>query len=233
MLWLESWIECRFRAWICAGLLISYSALALFMTNEQLPGFEGSGGVYLQWSACFLLPLCAVTLAGAGLHAQTTLGAHRGMHPAIFFTLSMPVSRSRRVLTRAAAGWALLLGGAAFTAAASGLIPAFAGGETSAAAAALRFPYLLMGATVFYSIGVALSAVTDEFKAGFTSLFVAGLAGGYGLAGGKGWMNLARYMTAEPLLARGDWMLPQTLAYLTIVIASIGAALFAAGRKEF
>jgi len=106
MLWYKAWLETRIRV----AFLIGFLALVI-----GLSGWAGRAGPASHHTAGVLTSLttqvplvviivCAV-LGAAGIATQPSFGVTKGLHGSTLFTLSLPVSRARLLITRAAIGW--------------------------------------------------------------------------------------------------------------------------------
>lgn len=117
MLWHKAWLETRWRFVFCLGFVIVIQAFIHWSGAKARPAQAHP----LQAASAFaLLSIGWVTtmLSGSGIQTQPSFQATRGLHASTYFTLSLPVSRSRLLLVRAALGWfeeivviALLSGG--------------------------------------------------------------------------------------------------------------------------
>ena len=108
MLWFKAWLETRWRFGLIVGMI-----LLTWLTPLWLPafGFHLPPGVPASriWLGVHLGSLiinffAAIFLAGSGINTQTTYGATLGFDNSMLFTLSLPVSRRRRLFVRAGLG---------------------------------------------------------------------------------------------------------------------------------
>jgi hypothetical protein len=157
MLWYKGWLETRFR--IVVGL--AFGLFSIFTLHNENPvstaALEGAMGVLaLYWA---IIPALS---AGAGIRTQAAFRATKGLHGSTYFTLSMPVSRTRLVAVRAAlgmletAGLVACLCGVAWLA-----VPAFRTVFTSSQLLAY-WVAVCFCTSGFYSMSVLLAACLEE-----------------------------------------------------------------------
>jgi hypothetical protein len=100
MLWHKGWLETRYRLFFLLGFV------SLFMTLQHKAGATSQGVIgMLLFAVPVLVVMTCAALAGAGVATQSSFGRSKGLHGSTQFTLSMPVSRARLMLVRAAVGW--------------------------------------------------------------------------------------------------------------------------------
>lgn len=100
MLWYKGWYETRWRFAMSTGMmLLLYANPLLPMPKDQM-NFLAALPFYAM--------IVAVTLAGPGIRTQSSFQPRTEHFASAYFTLSMPVSRVRLVLTRAAVGFSAL-----------------------------------------------------------------------------------------------------------------------------
>lgn len=99
MLWYKAWLETR---WRFGFTLLCTLALMTLPIAYKAPAKAVWIGYQLQTS--LLGAFAAIYAAGSGVNAQTFYGATSGFHGSMYFTLSLPVSHMRLLLTRAAMG---------------------------------------------------------------------------------------------------------------------------------
>ncbi len=105
MLWYKGWLETRIR------LLVAFVWIGWFLGAEYSRGLKAPAGLTgLAVAATFIGAAIPVFFAGAGIATQPAFQATKGLHGSTQFTLSLPVSRLRLLLTRAGLGWLVLAG---------------------------------------------------------------------------------------------------------------------------
>ncbi len=234
MLWLKAWKEVRFR--FALTVLLSIYIIALIIgwlpselaTNKwkNLKPAESAAKLWQIFVLVYggvLLPISAKILAGAGINAQTSMGMSRGFHGSMGFLLSMPVSRTRILATRASAGVILMLivSLASFGVAAA-MVP-------NASTPWAYFPNILVVASFFYAMAVWLSTIFDEFWAGTIGLLMLGALGGYSSSLPGTWLDLASYLLSPtPLIPAA-----QTSFLLILTALQLAAAIWIVENKEY
>jgi len=239
MLWLKSWTEVRFRfaltiflgVYILAillGYLPPQMAVKLKTLSSQDLG-KRIWEIFVLAYGGAMLPVSAKILAGAGINAQTSMGMSHGFHGSMSFLLSMPVSRTRLMATRASFGAALMLLLALATFAATvTLAPSFHVDFSSINVWAY-FPNMLVVGYFFYAMAVWLSTIFDEFWAGTIGLLILGMLGGYSSTTPHNWLDFATYLLSpDPLQPLG-----QTLFLLMASAVQIEAARWVVEHKEY
>ena len=100
MLWHKGWLETRYRLFFLLGFV------SLFVSLQQKAWATTQGVIgILVFAVPALIVMTCAALAGAGVATQSSFGRSKGLHGSTLFTLSMPVSRARLMLVRAAVGW--------------------------------------------------------------------------------------------------------------------------------
>src|SRR5580658_8280252 len=100
MLWYKGWLETRFR------MLIGFFWIAWFLISEYSRGVKALAGIAaLTEGARLIAAVLPIFVSGAGITTQPAFNARKGIHGSMLFTLSMPVSRFRLLMTRAGLGW--------------------------------------------------------------------------------------------------------------------------------
>lgn len=234
MLWLKSWKEVRFRfaltvilAVYIIGLIVGWLPSELATSKwKNLKPAEGAAKLWQIFILVYggiLLPISAKILAGAGINAQTSMGMSRGFHGSMGFLLSMPVSRTRILATRAGIGVALLLIlGLASYAVAVAMV-------RDVAKPWAYFPNILVVATFFYAMAVWLSTIFDEFWAGTIGLLILGAVGGYSSSLPGTWLDLASYLLSPTPLAPAG----QTCFLIFVTALQLAAARWIVENKEY
>ncbi len=108
MLWYKSWLETRYRALLLLAMMgftleLQHSTLQNMSVKMPNPRnfFMAEAMLVTIWAM-----VTFITLAGAGLATQS-MQARRGLHSSMQYTLALPVSRLRMIVTRASIGWTL------------------------------------------------------------------------------------------------------------------------------
>jgi hypothetical protein len=235
MIWRKSWLECRFR--IILALFMSLSMLAgIWTMYSEVPGPRSRALPWvfvLKLLGGFVVPVVAVLMAGSGINSQTSMGMRMGFHPAMYFLLSLPVSRRRALLVRTACAAIVTVGFVVLTVPGAGWIVGHYQADV--------FTDELLAATVFTSVaalgllGVAtfLTTYFDEFWSGVIGLAVAGGQMGFGIAVDRAriapltWMAGVQYHRTGQL----GWQL--TAFYLLVGAAFLAASVWMVERKEY
>ena len=106
MLWYKGWLETRVRVIFLLGFLALLFGLLGWAGRAGTPSNHTAGVLTSLTTQVPLVVIivCAV-LGAAGVATQPSLGVTKGLHGSTLFTLSLPVSRPRLLITRAAIGW--------------------------------------------------------------------------------------------------------------------------------
>jgi hypothetical protein len=159
MIWYRAFLETRGRFCLALAML---TFMALVFSPRDATKIANS---FLDSAAAntpLLWGMFAIMMAGAGINTQTSFSRRHGVHGSIFYTLSLPVSRRKLLLTRAAVGYAasFLLAIAAcliFWIASPGLRTLVTLDDLLTYATSL-----FVGTSVFYSFSVLLAIFLDE-----------------------------------------------------------------------
>lgn len=109
MLWYRFWLETRLR------LIFVIVWSAFFFGVGLYPAASRPAATAAQVMSAFLLQttfiafLAAGFFGGSGVRTQAFGRAYRGLHGSVHFTLSLPVTRTRLLLTRTALGVAEMM----------------------------------------------------------------------------------------------------------------------------
>ena len=182
MLWHKVWLETRWRFWIglalltlsAAGIVLSYPQMLKLLAvvpNIDMNGEIGRqvresaemarsyrGYVWSQWyvkNMPQLWTLFAVLLGTGGLLSQASGGG-------TLFTLSLPISRKRLVVTRVATGLAELLVLAVVPSLLLLVLSPAVGHTYGLGDALIHSGCLFIAGSVFYSLAVLLSSVFGD-----------------------------------------------------------------------
>src|SRR5215475_3052996 len=107
MLWKKGWYETRTRLLFVLAVIVAITVLTL--TGDPPPAAEGLGPLV----AVTTIPamLAALLLAGAGVKTQLGgLRRSKGLHGSMYYTLSLPVKRTRLFSVRVSLGLAEMAG---------------------------------------------------------------------------------------------------------------------------
>ena len=102
MLWYKGWIETRYRVLFLFVITLFLMVFIERNTNTHSPASRDVEKL-LNNSMIYLL-MIPIMLGGAGIKTQPLLRTTKGLHGSMYFTLSLPVSRLRLVMTRAGLG---------------------------------------------------------------------------------------------------------------------------------
>ena len=105
MLWYRFWLETRLRVIFVVVWSTLFLGLGLYLAATR-PGAmpDQLMGLFLIQTT-FIAFQASSMLAGSGVRTQTFGRAYRGVHESVHFTLSLPVTRNRLLLTRTALGF--------------------------------------------------------------------------------------------------------------------------------
>jgi hypothetical protein len=160
MLWYKSWRETRYRALFVFGIFVVFMCFIERNTDTRHASPQAVQNL-LNFFTTYLT-LIPVMLAGAGVKTQRIFQTARGFHGSMYFTLSLPVSRFRLLMTRAGLGMIETLGVlAALAAAAWFIFPAL---KLHVASADLLAYWLTVSTciSVFYFLSVFLATFLDD-----------------------------------------------------------------------
>ena len=227
MLWYKAWLETRWRF----GFLLLCS-IALMALPVAYPAPPARWWIGFEMQISVLGAFAAVYMAGSGINTQTFYAATSGFHGSMYFTLSLPVSRLRLLLTRVAVG-------AVETAIVISVNVAEAQyfhppqGTTIQQIAVLGFRSIICSMAV-YAVAVLLSCLLDEMWMFTASCLVVGFLWPIQFHNNwLGWLNPLRGMNlmAVPITAPIPWLTIASSVGIAIVLFWASAALVQ--RKEF
>lgn len=105
MLWYKGWLETRIRL----VFILAFTGFQLTVQHWSKHTGPVSPGSPAMMSFLMLATINVVLVGaifgGAGIATQPSFAAQRGIHGSTLFTVSLPVSRLRLLLVRAALGW--------------------------------------------------------------------------------------------------------------------------------
>ncbi len=161
MLWYtlahKAWFETRIK------LLVAFIWIGWFLGAKYYRGLKAPSGLTgLAVAATFIGVAIPVFLAGAGIATQPSYQATKGLHGSTLFTLSLPVSRLRLLLTRAGLGWLALAGAIATMCCGMWILFPILRAATNAAQMLTYAGTLVACASGLYSISVLLATFLDD-----------------------------------------------------------------------
>src|SRR5262245_15490660 len=109
-MWMKGWLETRSRVVFALVWTASYVLLMAAPGREMVKSSDTLGIVLSMLALGFVF--VPVWLAGSGIRTQQPFGfsSTKGLHGSTLFTLSLPVSRTRLLLVRAALGLLEMVG---------------------------------------------------------------------------------------------------------------------------
>jgi hypothetical protein len=227
MLWYKAWLETRWRfVFMMASMLFIAGPLQSLLGAPP----ERMWGA-LRLGSFLLCCLAAIYLAGSGVNSQTTYAATSGFHGSMLFTLSLPVSRRRLFLVRAALG---ALETCAFIILSTCLMLAWRPVATGAMQAATYIARTILCTMAVYAVSALLACVLDEMWQ-FTGTCM--LVVGVGLLQSKSTL-IAQISPLKgigtisyPINAPMPWPALATSLVLTVILTWVSVAVLQ--RKEY
>jgi hypothetical protein len=137
---------------------------------------------YTQLMAGIVVPIVALLMAGSGINSQTSWGMTSGFHPSMYFLLSLPVSRRRAFLVRAAMGGALTVLFVVLMVGGTGAMARWRGTDIPPAHIAGSVVFVTVGAFSFFALETFLTTFLDEIWAGMLGFLIMGGLFGAGWA---------------------------------------------------
>lgn len=166
MLWKKGWYETRTRLLIVLAVVVVITVL----TMDPAPAGAGSGP--LVGATTIPAMLAALLLAGAGVKTQLGgLQRSKGLHGSMYYTLSLPVKRTRLFNVRVSLGLAETAGILVLTWSALWLV------NPAIRLSATPFDMFKQGVvtffcvTVVYSLGVFFAAFLDDVYQHWATIF--------------------------------------------------------------
>lgn len=227
MLWYKAWLETRYRFAFTLACSIALMALP-----HALPAPPARWWIGFAMQASFLSAFAAVYTAGSGINSQTFYAATSGFHGSMYFTLSMPVSRLRLLLTRAAVGAVETVIVIAVNVA--GAVCFHPPQPTTILQLALFGVRLVVCSMALYTMAVLFACILDEIWTFTVSCFVIGILWPMQFHNNWiGWLNPLRGMSllAVPLRAPMPWLTMTASAGIAVVLFWTSVILIR--RKEF
>lgn len=236
MMWRKSWWECRFRVALTAVVVVSLIAGAASLIRDPDTGGKNPQAMlnfFAQMMAGMVVPLMALLMAGSGVNSQTSWGMLHGFHASMYFLLSMPVSRRRALLIRAAVGAAFTFLFIVIMMAAVAQLSAWRGIPMSGGQVMGSIAFLSLGAFTWFGFSTLLSTLFDEFWGGIIGLTFMGFMFGFGLTLENKKFGLLSYMAGLHFNRTGDVVWPALLAFLALGAALLAASVYVVERKEY
>jgi len=166
MLWKKGWYETRIRLLFVLAVVVVIAVL----TMDPAPAAAGSGP--LVGATTIPAMLAALLLAGAGVKTQLGgLQRSKGLHGSMYYTLSLPVKRTRLFNVRVSLGLAETAGILVLTWSALWLV------NPAIRLSATPFDMFKQGVvtffcvTVVYSLGVFFAAFLDDVYQHWATIF--------------------------------------------------------------
>jgi hypothetical protein len=163
MLWYRYWLETRARMIFVVVWSMFFFGVGLYQVAIR-PNVAADQltRAFLNQTT-FIAFLAAGMLAGSGVRTQTFGRNYRGVHGSVHFTLSLPVSRSRLLLTRMALGLAETIVVVLFLSIAAWAFIGAARMQAGISAVILHAVFVaLAGAGVVGGLAVLTSTVFDD-----------------------------------------------------------------------
>lgn len=168
MLWKKGWYETRTRVLIVLGIVVVITVLTM-----GPPPPAGAGLGPLVGATTIPAMLAALLLAGAGVKTQLGgLQRSKGLHGSMYYTLSLPVKRTRLFSVRVSLGLAETAGILVLTWSALWLVHP-AGGPNAPPPSDVfkQVVVTFFCVTAVYSLGVFFSAFLDEVYQHWATMF--------------------------------------------------------------
>src|SRR5215467_12649318 len=174
MLWKKGWHETRTRLLFVLAVVVAITVLTL--TGDPPPAAEGLGP--LVGATTMPAMAAALLLAGAGIKTQLGgLRRSKGLHGSMYYTLSLPVKRTRLFSVRVSLGLAETAGILVLTWAALLLVHLHIPLPAPQTNAPILSDMFKQGGVTFccamavYSLGVFFSAFLDEVYQNWATVF--------------------------------------------------------------
>jgi len=154
MLWYRAWLETRYRFLIALALLALFAVPLRYLPAGQMNGVEAA-----SISAAYVAAWMSLLFAGAGIGTQSM---RKGQARCVLFTLALPVSRLRLLISRAVLGWfEMTVGLGVMLASMWTLIPVIRENVKPADMSGYAIT-MLACASGLYAINLLLSALFDD-----------------------------------------------------------------------
>ena len=236
MMWRKSSWERRFRV-ILAALVVAplIAGGASFIADPATGGKDPQATLNFlaQMIAGMVVPLMTLLMAGSGVNSQTSWGMLHGFHASMYFLLSMPVSRRRALLIRAAVGAAFTFLFIVIMMAAVAQLSAWQGVAMSGGRVIGGIVFLSLGAFTWFGLSTLLSTLFDEFWGGIIGLTFMGFMFGLGLSQDSKKFSLLSYLGGLHFNRTGDIVWPALLTVLALGAAFMAASVYVVERKEY
>jgi len=222
MLWYKAWRETRLKILMPVGMVL----FVLFLTHHD-GGLRRGAPLFLAMMAMFW-PVFPLLLAGSGVTTDPPFRAVKGSDSSLYFTLSLPVSRSRLLGMRVAVGMtetAVLIG---LTCGAAAIILPELRHYFSGWDALLYVFTVIFWCTSVYGLATLFSAFLDQQCQVLATMMV--FWAGRGLAGGKG--ILFRALEADsPLVTHAFPWAPSALSLGLGLVCMVAAVKVVEARQ--
>ena len=177
MLWYKGWLETRFRVLALLGCVLLSMGIAARSINSAPPSPQAMER-RLNSSLlplAFYLSIIPVILAGAGIKTQAPLQTRKGIHGSMYFTLSLPVTRVRLLLTRAGLGMLEAFGSIAVLCCVAWIIFPILRSHVTRSDLFAYWVTTSICASAFYCLSVLLATFLDDLWQIWGSMIVIGL----------------------------------------------------------
>jgi hypothetical protein len=166
MLWKKGWYETRIRLLFALALVLVIAVLAM----DPAPAGAGLGP--LVGATMIPAMLAALLLAGAGVKTQLGgLQRSKGLHGSMYYTLSLPVTRTRLFNVRVALGLAEMAVIQVLTCSAIWLVQPALGRHVTPSDMFKHGVAAFFGVTAVYSLGVFYAAFLDDVYQHWATIF--------------------------------------------------------------
>lgn len=254
MLWYKAWLELRFRVLLTVTIIGSNCVFAWFDAEKVLMTQDKAKLMslipvtplinedllhtafwvrFMLIQALIIVPIVAMILAGSGINTQTSYGMTHGLHSSMLYTLSLPVSRYRMVLTRASLGFICFAGFLILNMAVPHIVGRYLGIPLDWTEGLKYIPGLFAGGFFYYCLFVLTASFLDEFWGSTLGFFFIGGFVGYS-NGGKGYetFDLIHLIRGTHYLATGEWPYVAWLVYAVLGLMLIWGSVLIVERKE-
>ena len=234
MMWRKAWWECRFRVFLCSviSFFLVLNGLLLLADAVKVPQVWP---LYCRLLMSTLVAVTVTNLAGSGVNSQSTWGMFHGFHPSMFFLLSLPVSRRRALLVRAAVGAFFTFLIVAFGVVGFGLTAPLRGVPVGAESIISAIVFLSLFAWALFGFTTFLTTLFDEIISGVLGLGIAGALVGafYAMSQGRRHIDPLAYIDGELFVRTGIVVWPAVIGLVLTGAAFLLASIYVVERKEY
>ena len=233
-MWRKSWLESRFRVFLCTAVGILLALTGLYFPVDAVK-HAAEWPVYCRLLLNTLMAITVVNLAGSGINSQSRWGMFHGFHPSMFFLLSLPVSRRRALLIRAAVGTVFTFLIIALGAFSFGLLAPLRGVSVGMKDILSAIAFLSIFAYALFSFTTFLTTIFDEVVSGILGFaFAAFLLGaGHGIIGGRRHLDPLAFIDGELFVRTGHIVWPAVAGLLATGTIFMLASIYVVERKEY